>query len=167
MFESKYATSLLPDDLSDYCSLPLSRLETLNNTDSYAFIQRRSSENVWLTSALALFDEILPTVGYDDRDRSNAKERHYLAQDLHRNKRNIMSTNPSRIGYCTVSNFWKQYNKLLSQAVYALGLRCIADVEFSRWRRRSRNFPGYMLYISIDIVLFWESYPQLHKLILI
>ena len=49
----------------------------------------------------------------------------------------------------------------------ALGLRCIVDVEFSRWRRRSRNFPGYMLYISIDIVLFWESYPQLHKLILI
>lgn len=46
MFESKYATSLLRDDLSDYCSLPLSRLETLNNTDSYAFIQRRSSENV-------------------------------------------------------------------------------------------------------------------------
>ena len=53
------------------------------------------------------------------------------------------------------------------QAVCALGLRCIVDVEFSRWRRRSRNFPGYMLYISIDIVLFWESYPQLHKLILI
>ena len=49
----------------------------------------------------------------------------------------------------------------------ALGLRCIVDVGFSRWPRRSRNFPGYMLYISIDIVLFWESYPQLHKLILI
>ena len=27
------------------------------------------------------------------------------------------------------------------QAVCALGLRCIVDVEFSRWRRRSRNFP--------------------------
>ena len=54
-----------------------------------------------------------------------------------------------------------------AQAVCALGLRWIVDVEFSRWRRRSRNFPGYMLYISIDIVLFWERYPQLHKLILI
>ena len=100
-----YATSLLPEDLSDYCSLPLSRLETLNNADSYALIQRRSSDNVRLTSALALFDEILPTVGYDDRSRSNTKECHYLARDLHRNKRNIMSTNQSRIGYCTVSNF--------------------------------------------------------------
>ena len=47
---------------------------------------------------------------------------------------------------------------LSHQAVCALGLRCIVDVEFSRWRRRSRNFPGYMLYISIDNVLFWERY---------
>ena len=30
-----------------------------------------------------------------------------------------------------------------------------------------KNFPGYMLYISIDIAIFLESYPQLHKLILI
>ena len=29
------------------------------------------------------------------------------------------------------------------------------------------NFPGYTLYISLDIVLSWESYPQLHKLIFI
>ena len=41
------------------------------------------------------------------------------------------------------------------QAVCALGLRCIVDVEFSRWRRRSRNFPGYMLYISIDMHCFF------------
>ena len=40
------------------------------------------------------------------------------------------------------------------EAVCALGLRCIVDVEFSRWRRRSRNFPGYVLYFSVDIVLF-------------
>ena len=37
MFESKYATSLLRDDLSDYCSLPLSRLETLNNALMLSF----------------------------------------------------------------------------------------------------------------------------------
>ena len=49
------------------------------------------------------------------------------------------------------------FQTVSKQAVCALGLRCIVDIEFSRWRRRSRNFPGYMLYISIDIVLFWEN----------
>ena len=36
------------------------------------------------------------------------------------------------------------------QVVCALRLRCIVDSKFSRWRRRSRNFAGYMLYFSID-----------------
>ena len=49
------------------------------------------------------------------------------------------------------------FQTVSNQAMCALGLRCIVDVEFSRWRWRSRNFPGYMLYISIDIVLFWEN----------
>ena len=39
------------------------------------------------------------------------------------------------------------------QALCALVLGCIVEAEFSRWRRRSRNFEDYMLYISIDIVL--------------
>ena len=54
----------------------------------------------------------------------------------------------------------------------ALGLRCIVDVEFSRWRRRSEKISQVICFIfwynsSYIIVLFWESYPQLHKLILI
>ena len=39
------------------------------------------------------------------------------------------------------------------QALCALVLGAIVDAEFSRWRRRSRNFEDYMLYISIEIVL--------------
>ena len=49
----------------------------------------------------------------------------------------------------------------LRQAVCALRLRCIVDSKFSRWRRRSRNFAGYMLYFSID------SFSRFHKLIFV
>lgn len=45
------------------------------------------------------------------------------------------------------------YSTCVPQAMCALGLRCIVDEEFSRWRQRSRNFPGYIVYFSIDIVL--------------
>ena len=56
---------------------------------------------------------------------------------------------------------------VFTRVKHALGLRCFVDVEFSRWRRRSRNFPGYMLYISIDSSFLRKLNPQLYKLILI
>ena len=51
------------------------------------------------------------------------------------------------------------------QVVCALRLRCIVDSTFSRWRRRSRNFAGYMLYFSIDTVLSLDRFSRFHKLI--
>ena len=46
--------------------------------------------------------------------------------------------------------------------VCALRLRCIVDSKFSRWRRRSRNCAGYMLYFSIDTVLSLDRFsPQM------
>ena len=53
------------------------------------------------------------------------------------------------------------------QVVCALRLRCIVDSKFSRWRRRSRNFAGYMLYFSIDTVLSLDSFSRFHKLIFV
>ena len=53
------------------------------------------------------------------------------------------------------------------QAVCALRLRCIVDSKFSRWRRRSRNFAGYMLYFSIDTVLSLDRFSRFHKLIFV
>ena len=49
----------------------------------------------------------------------------------------------------------------------ALRLRCIVDSKFSRWRRRSRNFAGYMLYFSIDTVLSLDRFSRFHKLIFV
>ena len=56
---------------------------------------------------------------------------------------------------------------LADQAVCALRLRCMVDSKFSRWRRRSRNFAGYMLYFSIDTVLSFDSFSRFHKLIFV
>ena len=53
------------------------------------------------------------------------------------------------------------------QAVCALRLRCIVDSKFSRWRRRSRNFAGYMLYFSIETVLSLDRFSLFHKLIIV
>ena len=51
--------------------------------------------------------------------------------------------------------------------VCALRLRCIVGAKFSRWRRRSRNFAGYMVCFPIDIVLSLDRFSQFHKLILV
>ena len=46
-------------------------------------------------------------------------------------------------------------------------LRCVVDAKFSRWRRRSRNFAGYMLCFSIDVFLSLDRFSQFHKLIFV
>ena len=53
------------------------------------------------------------------------------------------------------------------QVVCALRLRCIVYSKFSRWRRRSRNFAGYILYFSIDTVLSLDRFSRFHKLIFV
>ena len=82
-------------------------------------------------------------------------------------RRNKPIATPRGKGYNESKVSRHEERPVVTQAVCALRLRCIVDSKFSRWRRRSRNFAGYMLYFSIDTVLSLDSFSRFHKLIFV
>ena len=103
-----------------------------------------------------------------EEDRNTHSEIGYVQQPIGKQEFRsatwvfMFSSKLNRQNGCTVLATTK-YN----QAVCALRLRCIVDSKFSRWRRRSRNFAGYLLYFSIDTVLSLDRFSRFHMLIIV